>query len=76
MEARRAPSAPHGRTESAAAASEEKTVEASGERIRLADDAEPSSELGSCDPGPDSELEDLVLEQDTRTSHEHSSSQR
>ena len=51
-------------------------VEASGERIRLADDAEPSSEVGSCDPGPDSELEDLVLEQDTRTSHEHSSSQR
>ena len=42
----------------------------------LADDAEPSSEVGSCDPGPDSELEDLVLEQDTRTSHEHSSSQR
>ena len=76
VEARRAPSAPHGRTESAAAASEEKTVEASGERIRLADDAEPSSEVGSCDPGPDSELEDLVLEQDTRTSHEHSSSQR
>ncbi|GAA1336365.1 amidophosphoribosyltransferase [Kocuria palustris] len=76
VEARRAPSAPHGRSESAAAASEEKTVEASGERILLADDAEPSSEVGSCDPGPDSELEDLVLEQDTRTSHEHSSSQR
>lgn len=76
VEARRAAAAPHGRSEAAAEATEEETVEeASGERIQLAEDAEISSEVGSCDPGPDAELEDLVLERDTRTSDEHSSSQ-
>jgi amidophosphoribosyltransferase len=76
VEARRVAAAPHGRSEAAAEAREEETVEeASGERIQLAEDAEISSEVGSCDPGPDAELEDLVLERDTRTSDEHSTSQ-